>query len=162
MLDPLIQQYRTKGILVDTNLLIALVVGLFNPKHLQSCRGTKNFTPSDFQTLKRFVTQFDLLITTPHVLAEVSNLSRMLPEPLHADLGITFRALLNGPLSELYSPCSEIANDLNFPRFGLTDTAIAMIAPKSHLVLTDDFSLYGLLSKRGVDVLNFNRIRTFE
>jgi hypothetical protein len=162
MLDPLIRKYRAKGVLIDTNLLLPLVVGGFNPEHLHKCRGTKNFTPGDFEMLRKFVGWFDLLITTPHILTEVSNLALKLPETLHSDILVAFRVLLNGPIRERHHPCRELANDQAFLRFGLTDTAIAMVAPGKYLVLTDDLALFGVLAKRGVDVLNFNRIRTFE
>jgi hypothetical protein len=53
----------------------------------------------------------------------------------------------------------SIVDDAEFPKFGLTDTAIRMIAPGKYLVLTDELPLYQLLSKRKVDVINFNHIR---
>jgi hypothetical protein len=81
---------------------------------------------------------------------------------MHSDILVAFRTLLNWPIREHHHPCRSLANDQGFLRFGLTDTGIAMAAPGKYLVLTDDLALFGLLAKRGVDVLNFNHVRTFE
>jgi hypothetical protein len=162
MLHPLVQKYRRKGILVDANLLVVLLVGNLGPAHLKNCRATKSnsFTPDDFFRLQRFVVQFDTLVTTPHILTEVSNLAGRLPEPL---LG-QFRALFRDVVKSLYEqslPAKEIAQDAQFLRFGLTDTAIKMIAPGRYLVLTAEWRLCGLLQQRKVDVINFNHFRDF-
>ncbi len=46
-----------------------------------------------------------------------------------------------------------------FAKFGLTDAAIAEIAAKKYLVLTDDFRLSQSLQAAGIDALNFNHVR---
>jgi hypothetical protein len=53
MLHPLVQKYRRKGILVDANLLVVLLVGKLGPAHLKNCRATKSksFTPDDYSLL---------------------------------------------------------------------------------------------------------------
>ncbi len=47
-----------------------------------------------------------------------------------------------------------------FPKFGLTDTGIVHSARGRFLVLTDDFRLAGYLQRQGIDVVNFNYLRT--
>ena len=160
MLHPLVQKYRRKGILVDANLLVVLLVGQLGPAHLKNCRATKSFTPDDFSLLQRFVVQFDTLVTTPHILTEVSNLAGSLPEPLLGEFRAVFRAVVES-MSEQSRPAREIAWDAQFLRFGLTDTAITLIAPGRYLVLTVDLPLCGLMHRRNVAVINFNHIRTF-
>ena len=61
---------------------------------------------------------------------------------------------------ERYTPARDLATHGHFPRFGLTDIAIADLVPDRHLVLTDDLPLYHYLSTTGVDAINFNHIRT--
>ncbi len=158
MLDSLIQKYRHKGVLVDTNLLVGFLVGRYNPSHLTNCRATKAFAPDDFLLLTRFLSHFDKLITTPHILTEVSNLAGKLPDDLIAGFRTTFGQEIKS-LSEQPMSAQSIVDDSEFPKFGLTDTAIRMIAPGKYLVLTDELPLYQLLSKRKVDVINFNHIR---
>jgi hypothetical protein len=157
MVHSLVQKYRRKGILVDANLLIGLLVGSFGPEHLHNCRATKKFSPEHYSVLLRLVGQFDLIITTPHILTEVSNLAGSLPDNLIQDFRKFFAQAIAG-FSEQTLPAKEIARNQEFPRFGLTDTGIAMVAPGSYLVLTVDLDLYLLLSARRVHVINFNHV----
>jgi hypothetical protein len=83
-----------------------------------------------------------------------------LPSSLHNEFRAAFRILV-GKLSEQYDPSKSVVAHEDFLHFGLADTAISMIAPGQHLVLTDEFALIGLLHKRKVDVINFNHLRTF-
>jgi len=156
----LVQKYRRKGILVDANLLVVLLVGTLGPAHLTNCRATKSFTPDDFSLLHRFVGEFQTLVTTPHILTEVSNLAGKLPQPLLEQFRVMFSAIVKS-LSEQSRPAMDIALDAQFIKFGLTDTAITMIAPGRYLVLSDDLPLCRLLQRKNVDVINFNHIRTF-
>lgn len=158
MLPSLVQKYRRKGILVDANLLVVLLVGKLGPAHLKNCRATKSFKPDELSLLEQFVVQFDTLVTTPHILTEVSNLAGSLPDGLLGQFRAMFRGVVKS-LSEQSRPAMEIARDEQFIRFGLTDTAITMIAPGRYLVLTVDLPLCGLLQRRNVDVINFNNIR---
>ena len=160
MLHPLVQKYRRKGILVDANLLVILLVGKLGPAHLKNCRATKSksCTSDGYSLLVQGVTKFDTLVTTPHILTEVSNLAGRLQQPLLGEFRGMFRELVER-FSEQSLASKEIARDAHFLRFGLTDTAISMIAPGRYLVLSDDLPLCGLLQKRKVDVINFNNIR---
>ena len=158
MTASLIGKYRSKGVLIDANLLIGLLVGRLDPKYLPHCRATKNFTQDDFDRLAFMVSQFDKIITTPHILTEVSNLAGRLPHPLDTEFRTMFGHILQ-TLSEQSRPAADIGRHEHFVRFGLTDTAISMIAPGSYLVLTVDLALYGFLESRAVDVINFNHIR---
>ena len=156
----LVQKYRRKGILIDANLLVVLLVGKLDPAHLKNCRATKSFTPDDYSLLVQGVAKFETLVTTPHILTEVSNLAGGLPEPLLGEFRAVFRDVVKS-MSEQSRPAKEIAWDAQFLRFGLTDTAITLIAPGRYLVLTVDLALCGLLQRRNVDVINFNHFRDF-
>ena len=157
-LSTLIGRYRTKGVLVDTNLLIAYLVGIFDRRQLANCRATKNFEPDDFDVLGDFLDQFEVVVTTPHILTEVSNLSGRLPESLHASFR-QFSAEFVRRATEREVPAAGICREADFIRSGLADTAIMLLAPGSYLVLTDEFPLANTLAKRGVEVVNFNSIR---
>lgn len=154
-----LSKYRSKGVLIDTNLLIGYVIGVLGPEHLSNCRATKAFSVDDFKLLNRFLSQFHSIVTTPHVLTEVSNLAGKLPESLHLPFRTVFQTIIDR-LSEESETSKVISGKEDFLRFGLTDTAIAMIAPGRYLVLTDELALSGLLRKRGVDVVNFNHLRS--
>jgi hypothetical protein len=125
-----------------------------------NCRATKAFTEEDYELLREFVIQFEFVVTTPHILTEVSNLAGRLPESLHAQFRGVFRLVIEKSLRERTLAATTIARDDRFLRFGITDTAITHLAPGRFLVLTDELALYGLLQSRRVDSINFNHLRT--
>jgi len=156
--DRLLRKYARKGILVDSSLLVVYIIGNLDVGHLAKCPATKNFTGEDFGLLLNILARFQRVVTTAHILTEVSNLGGKLPGRLREEFRIVFRLAIN-QLSENGVAATAIANSNDFIRFGVTDTAITLLSPRSYLVLTTDFPLSGLLAKRGVDVVNFNHLR---
>lgn len=82
-----IRAYQRSGVLVDTNLLLVYFVGLYDTatgyRIINAFRYTKGtYTAGDFEILLSFLQRFRTVVTTPHILAEVSNsLSGELTEP---------------------------------------------------------------------------------
>jgi acyl-CoA synthetase (AMP-forming)/AMP-acid ligase II len=117
MLDAvaLIDKHRSKGVLVDTNLLVLFLIGLVNKRRILSFKRTQDFTIEDFDPLSRLIYWFGKLVTTPHVLSQVSDLTESHEEG---------KMLVSHPL---------------FSRLGLADAAIATVCTRGTLVLTTDF-----------------------
>lgn len=160
MIKDLIARYRDRGLLIDANLLVGLVIGLLDRNYLKDNRATiRPFTAEDFDLLVIFVERFNRLITTPHLLTEVSNLCGKLPKGLHEAVRRIIQRLVNHKITETNIGAVDIVNHDLFLRLGVADTAIQLIAPNQYLVMTDELTLFGTLHKRGVDVINFNHIR---
>jgi hypothetical protein len=124
--EALIKKYRSKGLLMDANLMLAYLVGFIDERHLKSCRATtRYFGAEDFPMLCKFVSLFSKLVTTPHILTEVSNLSGKLPQHLQVEFRYLLRHLI-GKLNEQSLPSIEVAAGDEFLRFGLTDTVIGI------------------------------------
>ena len=157
--EQLIGAHRERGILVDSGLLLLLFVGLCDRGRIQTFKRTRMFTESDFDLLQGIVRRFDLLVTTPNILTEVSNLLGQLPDNLHAQYFATFARSLQEGVNEYYIPSGQLALQDHFPRLGLTDTGIIEQARNGNLVLTVDLSLYNRLCELGVDAINFNHFR---
>jgi hypothetical protein len=159
-LAPLLQKYRGKGILVDTNLLLLLLVGSIDTRLLERFKPTANhgFTSSDYELLCWMMGQFRKILTTPHVLSEVSNLSFQ-PKGAPGKLLLNEIIALSQRADEHYEASRKLAVKDEFREFGLTDTAMANLPSNQYLVLTVDFPLSGWLEKQGVDVVNFTRLR---
>ena len=157
--EQLIGAHREKGILIDSGLLLLLFVGLCDRGRIQTFKRTKMFTESDFDLLQGIVRRFDLLVTTPNILTEVSNLLGQLPDNLHAQYFATFARSLQEGVNEYYIPSGQLALQDHFPRLGLTDIGIIEQARNGNLVLTVDLSLYNRLCELGVDAINFNHFR---
>lgn len=158
--DAVVARYRTAGVLVDSNLLLLHFVGRFDAAQIQGFKRTMHFTPQDHWVLQRFLGGFERLVTTPHVLAETSNLAAQLSGAVRERLFGSIAAEVPH-LDERTAPASDLAADPAFSAFGVTDTAILHLAQGRHLVLTDDFRLSQYLSHRGVDALNFHHVRSY-
>ena len=76
----LVRLHRNNGVLVDANLLLLLAIGRFNKSLIPGFERTSNFLIDDYHLLESLVRQFSRIISTPHVLTEVSNLTTKLPE----------------------------------------------------------------------------------
>jgi hypothetical protein len=156
----LLERYRSKGILVDTNILLLFFVGTYRRALISSFKRTKAFTPDDYDLLDGVLRSFSRIVTTPNILSEVSSLSRQMAEP---DCEKYFPTFAQGimTLGEEYVPSGQAAALDCFPRLGLTDSVILIIGGRHYLVLTDDYRLAGFLETKNVDVINFNHLRQY-
>ena len=153
----LIAKHRSKGALVDANLLVLLLVGMTNRRRIPEFKRTRNFTVEDFDLLKRLISCFGKLITTPHVLSQVSDLT-----DLRGPEGRQVRKLLRilvDQADESYDCGAVLVADPIFERLGLTDAAIATVCSRGILVVTADVTLQLAVQRRGADALNFNHLR---
>jgi hypothetical protein len=121
MLDAgaLIEKHRSKGVWVDANLLILLLVVLVNRRRILDFKRTQNFTVEDFDTLSRLITWFGKLVTTPHLLGQVSDLTDLPGKDLR-----TIRKLFSSlvqKMEEPYDASKALVTDDLFSRLGLTD-----------------------------------------
>ena len=63
---------HSKGLLVDTNLLVLYAVGLVNPDRISTFKRTRKYSKDDFELLLRVLAEYRPLCTVAHILAEVS------------------------------------------------------------------------------------------
>ena len=161
VLDDVISRHRQTGIVVDTNVLLLYLIGSFDRSRISTFKNTSRYVPEDYDTISLILGMFDKLIATPNILTEFSNLSGQLGNPTRTEF---FRFVAEGVfqfIDERYVRSRDVVKGTEFTRLGLTDIGIALLADTKIPVLTDDFDLYVLLSKRGVDVINFNHVRPF-
>jgi rRNA-processing protein FCF1 len=157
-IQDLIRRYGRKGILLDTNILLLLLVGRFDPSRITRFKRTAMFVEEDYHLLARLLTRFDPILTTPTILAEVNSLSGQLPEPVRSQY---FQELSREIPSfrEDFVESRELAALQEFVRFGLTDCGVVRMARDRYPILTDDFRLSQHLGKSGFEVINFNHLR---
>ena len=153
------QRYRQAGIMVDTNILLLFFIGAFDQNLIPRFKRTRQFSVEDYATLISILDLFDRIATTPHILTEVSNLSGQLGEPARSEYFKKFSSDIT-LLEEENVASRDVAQMQEFVKFGLTDTGIIHLTKGKYLVLTDDFRLSQYLQSAGVDVVNFNHIRT--
>ncbi|WP_124369426.1 MULTISPECIES: PIN domain-containing protein [unclassified Pseudomonas] len=156
MIEAYIKQYRRKGLIVDTNLLLLALIG--GTSSIVAFKRTRGYSDDDYQLLLKVIDQFEKLVATPHILAEVSNLTN----GLHGSKLRDFYSTLKNSLStiiEIHNPALAISRDYELSPYGLTDVGIVAAAKDNYLVLTDDLRVAGFAHQHCVDVVNFNHIR---
>jgi rRNA-processing protein FCF1 len=158
-INAVVARYQHKGLLIDTNLLLLYFIGGYDPDRIPKFKRTMAFTVAEFRLLSRFLDVFDKLVTTPNVLTEVSNLSGQLAEDLRTTFYSDFANRIP-LLEEHYVPSVDAKSWAHFNKFGLTDSGIVNLVKDKYLVLTDDLNLVGYLQNQGIDVINFNHIRS--
>jgi rRNA-processing protein FCF1 len=154
----LIASYHSRGVLVDTNILLLFFVGCFERQLVRGFKRTDQFTCQDYDLLVRLLKPFHRIVTTPNILTEVNGFSNQIKEPAKTRYFADFARQIT-VLDEKYVVSTDATATEQFPRLGLTDAGIMHLAAGNYLVLTDDFTLEQLLAKAGIDVLNFNHLR---
>ena len=119
--EELLRRHRKNGILIDSNLLLLYLIGNTNRNRISSFKRTQKYTSRDFDLISRTLAQFEKVITTPHILTEVSNLAR----PLGAEqrvLTANFSHWIE-VAQERFEASREVAGHGVFSRLGLTDAS---------------------------------------
>src|SRR5450631_2873513 len=135
----LLQSYFSRGVVVDSNLLLLLFVGSFDRRQIDRNSRLEKFDQADFELLVKLLGRFKLLVTTPHILTEVSNLSAGIAGRERQPYFDSFAKSLT--LLDEQQVASHLALTGRWAKLGLTDAAIAAIAKQKYLVITDDFEL---------------------
>lgn len=159
-----IRKYRSSGVLVDTNLLLVYIVGLYDTvtgyRLVNTFKYTKgDYGAGDFDVLLAFLKEFDVLVTTPHILAEVSNsIVGELTDPAK-DLCLGLIQKTIPTFQEHHVPAKNLLAEEQFRTYGVADIGILRTAAGRYLVLTDDYSLSSYLNKIGIDTLSLPEIK---
>jgi len=152
------QQFE--GVVIDTNLLLLLLVGIYDKNLINDFKRTQKYDIDDFERLILIVSYCENRIyTTPNILTEITNLS----DGINKDN--KFFAFIHKFLEQFMevanSSHSIISNNLKiFLKLGLADASIADISSEKILVLTDDLDLYHFLSQ-SKPTINYNHLRRF-
>lgn len=147
-----------RSIVVDTNLLVLLVVGLTDRSLIEKHKRTRSFEVADFELLTEFLSCYDQVVVTPHILTEASNLISQIGEPALSAVRCTFATLL-ATQKEEFQASHEVASHNLFIRLGLTDCAILNLVKEEMPFITVDLDLYLAAAATNINAENFNHIR---
>lgn len=161
--EQLFAKHRGKSVLLDSNLLLVFLSGLLGSCLFRRFKRVSTYTLDDYDLLVRLLGSFTELVTTPHILTEVSNLGNSLPESYKRDWYTNLATLIASQqervgLRERWTPAADLIKMPEFLVFGITDTALTELASGA-LVVTEDYRLSGVLRSQGVPVLNFGDLR---
>jgi hypothetical protein len=161
----LLEKFHGKRLLIDTNLLHSYFQGCFYRAYQQVPRH-KEFKEDEFDLLARIIEQYKKagkVLTTPHLLTELSNISKKLKENRPAFL-IFIRSMIQD-LEERFEArrigAARLSGKDYFVTFGLADAAIIDLTFDALLVLTNDKPMARYLKeeKRKKNVLYFGDLK---
>lgn len=154
---------KATGLVIDTNLLILLFIGLFDSTEIDKFKKTKKYSIEDFENVKSIATFFSkkgCLYINQSILTELTNLSDSFN---NQNRHLFFEFIKNqfNNFKEHSEPAIEIMNTSNkvYIKLGFTDASIYCSAKEKILILTDDLELYQFLSNSNYLVLNYNHLR---
>ena len=135
------------------NLVLLYIVGSFDINLIRDFKRTAMFTEDDFERVSKFIDFFDIKITVPHVLTEVSDFIDN-RQNLQAVLKVFIETT-----KEVFIESIELSKKDTFLKFGLADTSVSYTAKDNYLIFTDDRPLYGFLINSQIDAVNLDQIR---
>ncbi|MCL0075050.1 hypothetical protein M1N53_02720 [Thermodesulfovibrionales bacterium] len=148
-----------RSVLLDTNLLLLLIVGLYNKDLIGKHKRTKTFDVKDFDLLVEHIDGYGILWVTSHCLAEVSNLLKQTHDYQAKELMACFSTFIAKAKESHITKKVIFANNVSI-RLGAADTGIVIKSKRVSCVFTTDLALYTEISKKGNKVVNFNHLRT--
>jgi hypothetical protein len=155
----LLERHRTSGAYFDTNLMLVMAVGNYDPNRIETFKRTMAYTPKEYALLLKICNRCGRRLTTPNILTEVDNLSRQLPEREHKMIAAHMQRLV-ADMFETYHESIELLGSKTHEQMGLTDTVLIALAER-HLIITADFPLANRIETLGRDVINFNHLRVY-
>ena len=75
--------------------LLVFLTGASDPRLFGRFKRVSSYTIKDYELLVRLLRSFTVLLTTPHILTEVSNLANNLPERSKSDWYQNFAKLIS-------------------------------------------------------------------
>ncbi len=147
---------RVTTLLVDSSLLLVLAVGSADSRRLGRDSRLKAYSSADYELIRGYSSVFPRRVTTPHILAEVSNHL----DNIDSRLLLAIRRVLKdwSPLRESWTPATSLMARVEFPALGLTDAAILQAARPKTVVLTADRNLWAALAKSRLNALHYGDI----
>ena len=145
-------------ILIDTNALIILIIGLIDPKLINRHRRTSIYEEQDFNDLISFIDDLESLVILPNVWTEVDNLLndfnrgnklRYIDEITNTIKNTT----------EIYIESQEATLSDGFYDLGLTDSLLLEYSKKCELLITSDSKLSDYAIANGVEVFDIVKNR---
>lgn len=146
-----------RSVLLDSSPLLLWLAGRTDPRIISRFKHLAMFQLDDYELLDRVLQGFRFIVTTPHVLTEVSNHAQHLKGPSGEAL-IEALAEFASSAPERFTLSSSLGRREEFKRFGLTDCDL-WDASSEVTLLTTDFRLAGYLEAEGKRVINLNHLR---
>ena len=148
-----------KGIFIDANLLVLLVVGATDQELIAKHRRLRRFMVEDYERLIGIIRQAGQVFLTPNTLTEASNLLAQHPNPERSRFFAVLRRII-GTNEEIIVESKTASRNNAFVRLGLTDAALLEVISEETPLVTVDLDLFVAAFAEGqVAALNFTHLQ---
>jgi hypothetical protein len=145
------------AVVVDTNLLLLLVVGLTDVDYISKHKRLTDYSRRDFILLSETIDLYGKLILTPNTLTETSNWIDHIRDPARSEIRRVFNVLIASE-TEIYIPSSIAAARQEHISLGLADNAL-LEAAKDAVLISSDEDLYIAAAISEYNCLSFEFLR---
>jgi hypothetical protein len=115
------------------------------------------FTQTDAELLAWIIDQFTVLVTTPHIVTETSNLANSLTSYARPGWFKFLQGFAMDVIEETPS-LRMLAQKEEFGRFGVADCALSSLT-SDHLIITIDYRFSNYTASLGAPIINFHDLR---
>jgi hypothetical protein len=152
---------QARRVLLDTNLLLLYLVGSCAPDWILRHKRTASYRIDEFKLLCAILSWVRILVVTPNIMTETSNLARQIGDPERRSEIMKRLAMISQHSDERYVESANLAAAFprQFLRLGVTDAGIIDLCKQGFVVLTDDLSLYLEVERLGGNAVNFQHLR---
>ena len=148
-----------RGLFIDANLFVLLVVGATGRELISKHRRLRRFEAEDYERLLGLIGQVDRVFVTPNTLTEASNLLAQHGDPERSQFFSVLRNLIEKSEEVVVASAIASRNSL-FGRLGLTDAALLEVVSAETPLVTVDLELYLAALAKGQKVaFNFTRLQ---
>ncbi len=158
--DKFPQKSDVSGIVVDTNLLLLLLIGIFDKHKIESTKLVNKYTIDDYHKIVYLIDYYSgTIIVTPNILTEICNLTDKINGESNYKFFQHLETFIKSQDEYIESSRETMAqNNKCFIKFGLSDASIYNLAKNNKLVITDDLGLYHFIISQGFLAINYNHL----
>ena len=124
-------------IVIDTNALVILVLGLIDPRLIEEHKRASIYDAEDFDDLLTIIEDINQLVILPNVWTEVDNLLNGFTRQRKDDY-VAVLAELVTQVSEEYIATSLATAEASFYDLGITDSLLLQLSRNHDLLITGD------------------------
>ena len=138
-------------IVIDTNALVILVLGLMDPRLIEGHKRTSIYDMRDFDDLLVMIGDVKQLVIIPNVWTEVDNLLNGFTGQRKDDYVAALTELIP-QVAEEYITTSVATTEASFYDLGITDSLLLQLSRNYDLLITGDSQLSDYAKANGVEV----------
>lgn len=138
-----------RGVFIDANLLILLVIGRVSTELIKEHRRLRGFSVADYEMLVDFAARYEVIYVTPNTLSETSNLLTSHLRGFRHRFLDTLRIMIEQS-REIIVTSADAASNEHYLDLGLTDAALLEVASLETPLLTADVKLFTVATADGV------------